>query len=80
MNTPDTIHALVALWPTRKDLAVDLGVPVDRVQKWPQVGSIPSKYHQAIIDAGVARGFPLSAKLIVRLHASPVADAERAVA
>jgi ribosomal protein S16 len=78
MSTLNSIRAVIDLWPTRKDLAVDLCLNTDRIHKWAQVGAIPAKYHLALINAGAARGFPISADLLAQLHA--VADSAEAAA
>ncbi|WP_283638082.1 hypothetical protein [Marinovum algicola] len=76
-----TIKALVNLWPTRAALAADLNassprlsVTVHQVHKWAEKGCIPAKYHHPLLLAARAREFPVSAELLVELHA-PSEDA-----
>lgn len=72
MEQISTIRALVALWPTRQDFADEVGVPLARVHKWITTGAVPAKHHLAIVNAGEARDLPVSADLVVRLHAPQV--------
>ena len=88
MEQISTIRDLIDLWPTRAALADDLSrlcpsapASVDQVHKWPRSGAIPARFHYALIQCGQARGFPVTADLLVRLHApafaappAPVAD------
>lgn len=68
MAQPTTIRELIALWPSRKALADEVGTTVDRVHKWAVVGAIPARFHYDVIHAGNLRGFALSAELLVGLH------------
>ncbi len=63
------ISNLLAAWPTRAALAADLGVSVDRVHKWAQSGSIPSRYQLGVLEAASRRSIPLTADELVRLNA-----------
>lgn len=73
---PTTIRDLINLWPSRAMLAADLtaGLPgrtvtAGQVHKWAAHGSIPPRYHAALICAGQARGLSVDAALVVQLHA-----------
>ena len=68
-----TIKDILALWPTRAELAADISdaadpVTVDLIHKWPQRGSIPPRYHARILRAADRRGYPLTAEQIVKAH------------
>ncbi|SFR40614.1 hypothetical protein SAMN04488005_1528 [Yoonia tamlensis] len=67
-----TIKDLIDLWPFRRTLADEVGVSADRVHKWALSNAIPAAFHAQVIQCGVARGFPIDADLIVRLHAKPL--------
>ena len=76
MSEIASIRALLSLWPTRAEAAADMTlalpaqpVTVHRVHKWAENGNVPSKYHQQLLRAAVARGFAVTADLIVALHA-----------
>lgn len=69
MTEPLNISAVIDLWPTRKDLASDLDVSVDRVHKWAQTNAVPARFHFGLLNAAVQRGYPVTADLLVRLHA-----------
>lgn len=75
MSEPSSISAVIDLWPTRRALADDVQITQDRVHKWAQVEAIPAKYHLAVIQAAAARGFPVTADLLARLHAKSEAAA-----
>ena len=88
MSDIHCIRDLINLWPSRKALADDINrvapelqVTAGQVYKWGDVDSIRAKFHYALIQCGQARGFPVTADLLVRLHApafaappAPVAD------
>lgn len=66
---PDTVRALVDLWPTRAALAADIRSTKHRVDKWAQVNAVPAWFHAGLIRAAQARGFDfVTADLLVRLH------------
>lgn len=80
-----TVKDLINLWPTRAEMAVDVSkslgdktVTVGQVHKWAQFQSIPARFHWAVIAAGTARGFDLTAEIMVRLHANVEASREDA--
>jgi hypothetical protein len=75
MEQISTIRALVGLWPSRAEFADDAGAPVSRVHKWVTANAIPAKHHLAIIEAGRGRGLPVSADLMVALHARTGSEA-----
>lgn len=68
MTEPQSITALIDLWPARRDLASDVGVMTDRVHKWAKYNAIPARFHLRVVTAAESRGFPVTAELIVRLH------------
>lgn len=68
-DAPTTVRELIDLWPSRRELADDIGTTVERVQKWARFQSIPAKYHLAVLEAAERRGLAVTADLIVRLHA-----------
>jgi len=67
-----TTKDLIDMWPSRRALADEVGVSADRVHKWALSNAIPSGFHAWVIQLGVARGFPVDADLIVKLHAKPL--------
>lgn len=76
MEKISTVSGLIALWPRRADLADDITdqldgratVSVDVVHKWARSGSIPARFHYALLSAARSRGFDVTAELIVRVH------------
>jgi len=78
MDDVSSIRDLINLWPRRADLAADIAgrapwlrISTQAVHKWAENGSIPARYHHAVLESAGARGFPVTADLIVRLHARP---------
>ncbi len=76
MEKTSTVRDLIDLWPTRAALAEDISARCEdrpatpaQVHKWAASGSIPSRFHWAVVQSGLARGFDVSADLIVQLHA-----------
>ena len=76
MEKISSVRDLINLWPRRADLASECqahapgqSVTVARVHKWAENDAIPAKYHLAVLAAAQARAFPVTADLIVRLHA-----------
>lgn len=76
MDKISTVADLIGLWPRRADLASDINgvlggrstVSVEVVHKWARNGSIPARFHLAVLSAATARGFDVNADLIVRVH------------
>lgn len=68
MTEISSIKALIQCWPSRKVLADDIEVSVDRVNKWAQTSSIPARFHARIIRSAVAREIVLTADDLARLH------------
>jgi hypothetical protein len=66
-----TVKSLIDEWPTRRTLAEEVGVSADRVHKWAASNAIPASFHARVIELGIARGIPIDAELMVRLHAKP---------
>ncbi|RBW42556.1 hypothetical protein DS901_13410 [Loktanella sp. D2R18] len=65
---------LIDMWPSRRTLANEVGVSADRVHKWALSNAIPAGFHAQVIECGAARGFPVDADLIVKLHARPMVN------
>lgn len=68
MTDISSIKLLIDRWPSRKDLAADIGVSLDRVHKWAQTESIPARFHARILRAATLREIAISADDLVRLH------------
>lgn len=63
--TPTSFRDVVSLWPTMRQMAEDLDVPLERVKKWRQRNRIPPLYWEPIIDAAYRYGADLT---IPRMH------------
>lgn len=70
-----TVRDLINLWPRRADLVSDisgrvtgLSVTLHRVNKWAENGTIPPKYHQAVLHAAQMRRYPVTADLLIAVH------------
>lgn len=68
MEKVSTVTELVGLWPSRRELAEDVGVMTDRVHKWAKANAIPAGFHLAVLNAAARRGFAVTAEDMVRLH------------
>lgn len=75
MDDISSIRDLINLWPTRAVFAKDIcqvspahSVTVHQAHKWAEKGSIPASFHRAVLMAADARGFPVTADLLVLLH------------
>ncbi len=76
MKKVSSIQELINLWPTRSSLADDVNavaghsaVSVSQVHKWAERGSIAAIYHQYVLTAAERRDYPVTAALLVELHA-----------
>jgi len=79
MELPSTVKQLIDMWPTRKVLADEIGTSKERVDKWAQTGSIPARFHAAVLRAARQREFVVTADDIVRLHDQTEGEAVSAV-
>ena len=61
---------ILELWPSRSDLAADVGEKLDTVRKWIERGSIPKEKMQAVLEAARKRKIPLSAEILIELSAA----------
>lgn len=68
MNSITSIKDLIASWPSRKALAVEIDVSVDRIHKWVQTESIPARFHARLLRSAAAQGISLTADDLARLH------------
>lgn len=77
MDHFSSVCPLISQWPSRKGLAEDLGVTVDRVHKWAQANAIPAKYHYDLLRAANRRSIPLTAEVLTEMHRrAPNSDCE----
>jgi hypothetical protein len=58
-NSP-TAQDIIDRWPSRAEMAKDVGRPVIVVHRWWQRSSIPAKYDTRLLDAASARNIPLN--------------------
>jgi DNA-binding transcriptional regulator YiaG len=78
MEQISTIRDLIALWPGRAVFAAEVGVPLARVHKWITANAIPARHHFRIVVIAQARGFAVTADLLVLLHAEPLQSEDAA--
>lgn len=52
--------AIISKWPSKVELARDLGVSAERVSKWSKRESVPPENWRSMIVAAKVRGFNLS--------------------
>ena len=58
---------VIDLWPSRLAFADDLGVAVDRVHKWAQIGGVRAEFFAAILDSAERRGLHVTAADLCRI-------------
>ena len=66
---PTTVRAIIAMWPTMTDLAEDIEVEYNTVQKWKERERIPSEHFQALLDAAKKRRIKLKAEDLIGVAA-----------
>lgn len=75
MDEISTVKQLIDRFPTRQALAAAVsrlgGVPVsaDRVHGWARFGSIPARFHRAVVLAAAEFGIGATADMLDALHA-----------
>lgn len=57
MQIPQTFVDVIDLWPSRPELARDLGFTIGRVQKWADRNKIPPEHWNILIKAAGKRGY-----------------------
>lgn len=71
MITQNAIRDLIAHWPTRRELAAEIGASVDVVHKWALSGRIPAHWQSKVVRAAQARGLAhVTHEWIADVHAS----------
>ncbi len=76
MDTQITVRDIIAMWPSRADLAEDAHTPEDpvtvsAVHKWVQRNGIPSRYHAPILRGAERRNIRLTAAALIGAHERP---------
>jgi hypothetical protein len=65
------IQDIFGIWPTLVDMATAIGAKPDTVYRWQKKGRIPEDSWQAVIDAAVVRGQPLTAGDLLAVNTPP---------
>lgn len=69
-DTGRLITDLINQWPTRKDLADEIGASTQQVHKWARYNRIPSSWMQDVKNASQARGLKhVTAMWLLEAHA-----------
>lgn len=63
-----SIPQMIDMWPTRRELAADVGANLDAVHKWAQKNSIPAHWQASFVEAAKRRGFMISADDVDAAH------------
>lgn len=74
------IRQIIDLWPSRSELARDIGVEPSTVRQWYHRGSIPSDYWSPIAESAEERRIPVWIESLARASAAKRADATNEVA
>lgn len=69
MSKIDTIRDLIEAWPSRAQLADDVGASLDSVHKWATRQVIPRHYQALVLSAAAARDIPITAERLVEINA-----------
>lgn len=69
-----TFRDVIDLWPSKKDLASEIGVTLAVVTKWWQRYSIPAERWSAILSTSVARDAGLTSDKLTELAARECAE------
>lgn len=69
LSMPSDVNTLLDLWPSRLELARDLGVPSVTVRMWAWRGSIPAEHDVAIVNSARMRNLPVTFELLALLRA-----------
>ena len=51
------VRDIISLWPTRRELADEIGAKVAAVHKWAAANRIPSDWQYKVVQAANRRGF-----------------------
>jgi hypothetical protein len=71
MITENAIRDLIAQWPTRRELAAEIGANVEVVHKWATSGRIPAHWQSRVVRAAQAKGLAhVTHEWIADVHAS----------
>lgn len=70
MTEESPIRELIDRWPTRREMADDVGSKEAAVHKWARAGRIPSQRQAAVVEAARRRGFDdVTAEWMLLAHA-----------
>ena len=64
----DTYTQIIKTW-GRKEMAADLGVPVERVRGWERFNKFPPQHWRVALNKAQARNIPISSDLLIDLAA-----------
>lgn len=62
-----TYRDILELWPSRQELADDLGEKLATVHKWHTRNSVPADKWQSLLTAARKRRYPLRPEMLIRL-------------
>lgn len=73
-ETPKSFSDVIGLWPSRFEMASDIGANPEAVRKWQERKSIPTDWWFSILRTETARRAGLSADLLAALAAKAPLD------
>lgn len=68
MSTILQARDVVAMWPSRDDLAADCDVEPIAVYRWERRNRIPPHRYRLLLDAAKRRGIPLSPETLFQME------------
>lgn len=65
----NSFRSIIELWPTREEMAVDIGAKPSAVSKWWQRDSIPAEWWSAVLASPLSGEAGLTAEILTSLAA-----------
>ena len=73
MQENHPIHSIIDRWPSRRELAADLGIDhVVVIHRWHKRERIPAKYDTRLLEAASRRNIPLNWRELMEARAASV--------
>ena len=79
MKQTHPISRILQLWPSRQDLAADMGLPLIVIHRWHQREGIPPKYDLQLLEAASRRNIPLLWRELMHARTVPKTKAQKAL-
>lgn len=79
----NSVNKILDLWPSRSEILNDIQIvspdlSMIAIHRWYARSAIPSKYWSALLHGAALRGLPLTADILVSVHAQPEPNSQLA--